>query len=149
MNGLVRAAGLPPMVAMVVDQFPSYGGRGYQIAKIAKSTLGQAGPAVSRASNGDLTMGWPPKRGGKLHLGKHDSSGIAGSTRFGIVQEGRRCYVLRDEVEPLASPRVEESVSRSILESRRRRASISISKDRGLATREATRQDATFVLRDL
>ena len=46
MNRLVRAAGLPPMVAIVVDQFPSYGGRAYQITKIAESALGQAGAVV-------------------------------------------------------------------------------------------------------
>ena len=46
MNGTVRAAGLPPMMALVVDQYPSYGGRGYKIAKVAEDALMKAGAEV-------------------------------------------------------------------------------------------------------
>jgi hypothetical protein len=46
MNGAITAAGLPPMVAMVVDQYPEYGGRGYKIAKIAETLLARAGAEV-------------------------------------------------------------------------------------------------------
>ena len=51
MNKLVRATGLPPMVAIVVDQYPDYRGRGYQIAKIAESALAQAGAVVIPTEN--------------------------------------------------------------------------------------------------
>jgi len=46
MNRVVRAAGLPPLVGMVIDQFPIYGQRGYRIAKIAESALATAGAEV-------------------------------------------------------------------------------------------------------
>ncbi|HZT87364.1 MAG TPA: SGNH/GDSL hydrolase family protein [Stellaceae bacterium] len=46
MNKTVRAAGLPPLLAMVVDQYPSYGGRGYRIAMVAEKALAQAGATV-------------------------------------------------------------------------------------------------------
>jgi hypothetical protein len=46
MNVTVRAAGLPPMVAIVLDQYPGYGGRGYQITKIAERALVAAGADV-------------------------------------------------------------------------------------------------------
>jgi GDSL-like Lipase/Acylhydrolase family len=39
MNATVRAAGLPAMITMVVDQFPNYLGRSYQIAQIAGRCL--------------------------------------------------------------------------------------------------------------
>jgi hypothetical protein len=39
MNREITAAGLPPMVAMVVDQFPIYGDRGHQIARAAEHHL--------------------------------------------------------------------------------------------------------------
>jgi len=51
MNKLVLAAGLPPMVSLVVDQYPDYGGRGYHIAKIAESALGQAGAVIIPTEN--------------------------------------------------------------------------------------------------
>jgi hypothetical protein len=43
MNSLAKAAGLPPLVGMVVDQYPYYGDRGYRIAKIAEKALSDAG----------------------------------------------------------------------------------------------------------
>lgn len=46
MNQSVLSAGLPPLVGMVVDQFPVYGGRGYQIAMIAEAALAAAGARV-------------------------------------------------------------------------------------------------------
>jgi GDSL-like Lipase/Acylhydrolase family len=46
MNRSVRSAGLPPLVALVVDQYPGYGGRGYMIAKIAEKALASAGAQV-------------------------------------------------------------------------------------------------------
>lgn len=45
-NASVQAAGLPPLVSIVVDQFPLYGSRGYQITMIAEAALRQAGAAV-------------------------------------------------------------------------------------------------------
>lgn len=36
-------AGLPPLLAMVVDQYPDYGGRGYKIAKLAEEAVQAAG----------------------------------------------------------------------------------------------------------
>jgi lysophospholipase L1-like esterase len=42
MNEVVRAANLPPLVAIVVDQLPVYQGRGYQIAKIAEDDFAKA-----------------------------------------------------------------------------------------------------------
>ena len=46
MNRTVTAAGLPPMVALVVDQFPVYGGRPYRITKVAEDALRKAGDDV-------------------------------------------------------------------------------------------------------
>ncbi len=46
MNATVQAAGLPPMMAMVLDQFPENGGRGYKIAQIAEESLAYAGIEV-------------------------------------------------------------------------------------------------------
>jgi hypothetical protein len=43
MNEFALALGLPPIVGIVLDQFPSYGGRGYQIAMIADSSMKKAG----------------------------------------------------------------------------------------------------------
>jgi hypothetical protein len=51
MNEVVRAANLPPLVAIVVDQLPVYQGRGYQIAKIAEDDFAKAGAeAISTES---------------------------------------------------------------------------------------------------
>jgi hypothetical protein len=46
MNRTVQAAGLPPMVAMVVGQYPRYGGPGHRIARIAEEALSKAGAIV-------------------------------------------------------------------------------------------------------
>jgi len=46
MNRIVLTAGLPPLVGLVVDQYPAYGSRGYQIAMIAESALAKAGAVV-------------------------------------------------------------------------------------------------------
>jgi lysophospholipase L1-like esterase len=46
MNWSVRAAGLPPVIGMVLNQYPAYGGRAYQIAKTAESALARAGAVV-------------------------------------------------------------------------------------------------------
>ena len=43
MNSLVRSAGLPPMIAMVVDQYPSFTGQGYKIAQAAEGAFKLAG----------------------------------------------------------------------------------------------------------
>jgi lysophospholipase L1-like esterase len=51
MNRSVRMAGLPPLVAMVVDQVPIYGGRGYQVAKTAEMLLAKAGAEVVGTEN--------------------------------------------------------------------------------------------------
>ena len=45
-NRTIVAAGLPPLVAIVVVQYPSYGGRSHQLAKIAEAALVQAGAVV-------------------------------------------------------------------------------------------------------
>jgi hypothetical protein len=46
MNAVVRAAGLPPMMGLVLDQYPSYGGRGYRITQAAEQALRDAGADV-------------------------------------------------------------------------------------------------------
>jgi lysophospholipase L1-like esterase len=46
MNERVLSVGLPPLVGMVVDQFPAYDGRGYQIAMIAEAAIAKAGAIV-------------------------------------------------------------------------------------------------------
>jgi lysophospholipase L1-like esterase len=46
MNEVVRAANLPPLLAIVVDQFPVYQGRGYRIARIAEDDFAEAGADV-------------------------------------------------------------------------------------------------------
>jgi hypothetical protein len=46
MNAIVRAAGLPPMISLVVDQFALYGSRGYRIAQAAEKHLTAAGADV-------------------------------------------------------------------------------------------------------
>jgi lysophospholipase L1-like esterase len=46
MNEVVRAAGLPPLVALVIDQYPVYGGRGQQVARIAEDDFLKAGAEV-------------------------------------------------------------------------------------------------------
>ena len=51
MNRSVRLAGLPPLVAMVVDQLPIYGGRDYQVAKTAEMLLANAGADVIGTEN--------------------------------------------------------------------------------------------------
>jgi hypothetical protein len=46
MNKTVTTAGLPPMMAMVVDQYPQFQGRGYTIARVAEDALTKAGADV-------------------------------------------------------------------------------------------------------
>jgi lysophospholipase L1-like esterase len=46
MNEVVQAAGLPPLLAMVIDQFPVYQGRGYRIARIAEEDFIKAGAEI-------------------------------------------------------------------------------------------------------
>jgi hypothetical protein len=46
MNKTIEDAKLPPLLAMVVDQFPVYGDRGYKIAKVAEMALARAGAEV-------------------------------------------------------------------------------------------------------
>jgi hypothetical protein len=46
MNRTIRSAGLPSLVAIVLDQYPSYGDRGYRMAKIAENALTRAGAQV-------------------------------------------------------------------------------------------------------
>jgi len=43
MNKYLLAQGLPPLVAMVLDQYPAYGGPAYKIAKIAEKAVVDAG----------------------------------------------------------------------------------------------------------
>jgi hypothetical protein len=45
-NELVRAHEMPPVIALVVDQFPESGGRGQQIAEVAEQALAAAGMVV-------------------------------------------------------------------------------------------------------
>ena len=42
MNSFVQGAGLPPVIAMVVDQFPSYGGVHYRISRVAENAFKDA-----------------------------------------------------------------------------------------------------------
>lgn len=46
MNNFVIANGLPPIVTMVLDQYPDYGGRGYKITQVAERLMKQAGMNV-------------------------------------------------------------------------------------------------------
>jgi lysophospholipase L1-like esterase len=46
MNRTVQAAGLPPMIAMVVDPFPRYGRSGHRIARVAEQALARSGAIV-------------------------------------------------------------------------------------------------------
>jgi lysophospholipase L1-like esterase len=46
MNRAIKAAGLLPMIAIVVDQYPQYRGRGYKITKLAETLLARAGAEV-------------------------------------------------------------------------------------------------------
>jgi len=46
MNAFVTGRGLPPIITMVLDQVPVYGGRGYQITKVAEEKLRNAGMDV-------------------------------------------------------------------------------------------------------
>jgi len=46
MNEVVRTAGLPPLLAIVIDQFPVYQGRGHQIARIAEGDFVKAGAEI-------------------------------------------------------------------------------------------------------
>jgi lysophospholipase L1-like esterase len=46
MNSYVRSQGLPPVVAMVLDQFPALDSRGYQITRLAERLFGEAGMTV-------------------------------------------------------------------------------------------------------
>lgn len=39
MNVFIGAAGLPPLVALVLDQYPHYGGRGYRISMMAEDAV--------------------------------------------------------------------------------------------------------------
>ena len=46
MNYFVVSNGLPPVVAMVLDQYPEYEGRGQRVARLAESILSLVGMAV-------------------------------------------------------------------------------------------------------
>jgi hypothetical protein len=46
MNATVLAAGLPQLVALVVDPYPAYRPKGYQIAMVAEAALARAGAVV-------------------------------------------------------------------------------------------------------
>jgi lysophospholipase L1-like esterase len=46
LNRLVRAQGIPPVIALVLDQFPELGGRGQHIAGLAEQALAAAGMTV-------------------------------------------------------------------------------------------------------
>jgi hypothetical protein len=51
MNAVVKAAGLPPMIGLVLDQYPSYSGRGYRITQTAERALKDAGAEVIPTEN--------------------------------------------------------------------------------------------------
>ena len=51
MNALVRSAGLPSMAALVLDQSPQYGGKGYRISRIAEEALRGADATVIPMEN--------------------------------------------------------------------------------------------------
>ena len=51
MNRTVTEAGLPPMVAMVVDQYPDHDSRGYQITQVAEDALKKGGADVIPTEN--------------------------------------------------------------------------------------------------
>jgi len=46
MNEVVLAANLPPLIAIVLDQFPVHQGRGYRVARIAEEAFARAGAEV-------------------------------------------------------------------------------------------------------
>jgi lysophospholipase L1-like esterase len=46
MNRAIQASGLPPMLALVIDQYPTYGGLGHRIARTAELALAKAGASV-------------------------------------------------------------------------------------------------------
>jgi lysophospholipase L1-like esterase len=46
MNAAIGAAGLPPLIAIVVDQYVTYDGRGHRIARAAEKYLAEAGAEV-------------------------------------------------------------------------------------------------------
>jgi lysophospholipase L1-like esterase len=46
MNASVLEAGLPPMISLVLDQYPSYGSVGYRIAMVAERLLAAGGAMV-------------------------------------------------------------------------------------------------------
>jgi lysophospholipase L1-like esterase len=46
MNSLIREAGLPAIIGLVVDQYPDNGGRGYRITRAAETFLREAGAEV-------------------------------------------------------------------------------------------------------
>ncbi|MBV8755450.1 MAG: hypothetical protein JO328_21560 [Hyphomicrobiales bacterium] len=43
MSTAVEKAGLPPIIGVVLDQYPTYGGTGYQIARVAERAMRRAG----------------------------------------------------------------------------------------------------------
>jgi lysophospholipase L1-like esterase len=51
MNDYVVSQGLPPVVAMVLDQFPSPGSRGAEVTKVAERYLKEAGMSVIDTSD--------------------------------------------------------------------------------------------------
>ena len=46
MNATVQAAGLPPMIGLVVDQYPIYQDRAYKISRVAEDPLTKAGAEI-------------------------------------------------------------------------------------------------------
>jgi lysophospholipase L1-like esterase len=46
MNQFITESGLPPLITLVLDQYPWYGRRGYQIAKAAEDAAAKAGAVV-------------------------------------------------------------------------------------------------------
>jgi lysophospholipase L1-like esterase len=43
MNAVVESQGLPPMIGMVLDQYPRYQGRGYRLARVVEESMRHAG----------------------------------------------------------------------------------------------------------
>jgi len=46
MNDFVTSQGIPPVVSVVLDQYPEYGGRGYRISRFAEEAALEAGMTV-------------------------------------------------------------------------------------------------------
>jgi hypothetical protein len=80
LNGFVQHHQIPPVIALVLDQFPEVGGRGQHIAWLAEQALATAGMTVLNTDEYYRPLQWPfplagqqmgrsSERGGQRHLG--------------------------------------------------------------------------------